>query len=36
MESDLYSGERRVLRISGIWAVLAKNSAARDETKLKS
>jgi len=35
MESDLYSGERRVLRASGIWAVLAKNSAARDESKLE-
>ena len=35
MESDLYSGERRVLRASGIWAVLAKNSAARDESKIK-
>jgi len=35
MESDLYSGERRVLRASGIWAVLAANSAARDESKIK-
>lgn len=35
MESDLYSGERRVMRASGIWAVLSKDSAARDESKLK-
>ena len=35
MESDLYSGERRVMRASGIWAVLAENSGARDESKIK-
>ncbi len=36
MESDLYSGERRVLRSSGIWAILPENSRARDVSKIKS
>jgi len=35
MEADMYCGERRVLRASGIWAVLAENSGARDVSKLK-
>lgn len=36
MESDLYSGDRRVLRVSGIWAILPENSRARDVSKIKS
>ena len=34
MEADLHAGERRVLRASGIWAVLAENSGARDTSRL--
>lgn len=29
MEGELYSGERRVLRVSGIWAILPEKSRAR-------
>jgi len=36
METDVYSDERRVLRTSGIWAVLPENSRARDKTKITS
>ena len=35
MEGELYSGERRVLRVSGIWAILQENSKARDVSKIK-
>lgn len=36
MESDLYSNERRLLRISGIWAILPDKSQARDTSKIQS
>lgn len=36
MESDLYSAEKRVLRVSGIWAILPENSRAREISKIKS
>lgn len=36
MECDMYSGERRVLRVSGIWAILPENSRARDVSKITS
>ena len=35
MESDLYSNDRRVMRASGIWAILPENSRARDMSKIK-
>ena len=36
MESDLYSKERRLLRVSGIWAILPEKSRARDTSKIQS